>query len=247
MKIFNRNPTYTKHYLRIYCNIGKSEYSETEKEQITNCFMQLPMLLFETINLKFDISGIGYGISKGGPLIGEKALRRKFEKKGFSKMDGFVAQSKQENYNSGFTTMIYQESNRYLDCYFSWPFSIPDPYIFVEQIVIQLLKVVKINYGYCYPTDDNHFDLGEGIIKNGLFSTTLSQPESEIKWSKNIYEITMGMIKKLYPINILNTTQIERLKTIEAVKEQELNRELKLWILDNDVARTQSIENAVLK
>lgn len=246
MKIFKRKPTYTKHYLRVYCNIGKSEYSETEKKNLVSSLLVIPNLLFEEPKLEFDIHGPGYEISKGSS-IGKKALMNRFEKKGYSKMYAFDVISEEQKFNSGILFMPNSTTLGFLDCHFSWPYSISNPQKFLIELINELSKFAHIEYGYCYPADDRLSDAGEGVVKAGLFSTTVSNPDSEILWRDKIEQIPTGIIKKLYPLNLLNSKQIDQLTNIEPNNSIQLNSNIQLWEIENYDDLTSKVNNSVLK
>lgn len=235
---------FEKNYLRVFLNIGKKEYSEEEKRNATELLIDIANNLCKDSKLKYDISGSGYGISKGDGFIGEKALKNKIDKKGYKNLYGFVVHSNDHSYKSGF--FIY--SNEYvlnrMDMYFSWPYEDSNSIDKTIEIIKVISKKLKIDYAYAYPDDKTLGEIGEYRITYYNFSTISRVPEQEHIWQDKLLEIPTGTIKKLYPFNLFNKNQIEGLSNIVPQKQIKLHDENQIWIFD---PINLDIENANVK
>jgi hypothetical protein len=222
---------YEKNYLRIYANIGKAEYSEEEKKVMTELLIGIANNIFSHNELKYDISGSGYGISKGDAFVGQKTLKNKIDKKGYKNLFGFTVHSNDRNYKSGFSIYSSHLVVNRIDMYFSWPHKdlIIDKAI---EIIKMISEKLRIDYAYSYPDDKTLSEIGEERISYGFFSISSKIPKQEIEWNSKLSEISTGTIKKLYPFNVFNKKQQEGLSEIHPEKQIDLSNENQIWIFE---------------
>ncbi|MCV2485306.1 hypothetical protein OD917_10250 [Flavobacterium sp. SH_e] len=233
---------FDKNYLRIYIDIGKSEYSEDEKKSATELLIDIANNLCNDSKLKYDISGSGYGISKGDGFIGERSLKNKIESKGFKNLFGFTVHSNDHTYKSGFSIFSNEHVINRIDMYFSWPYEDFKSLDKAIQIIKMVSDKLKIDYAYAYSDDKTLFENGEGRIKTYIFSSILKVPEQERIWEDKLLEILKGTIKKLYPINVFNKRQIEGLGNIQPEKQIEVSDENQIWIFDPINLRAENVK-----
>jgi hypothetical protein len=223
---------YEKNYLRIYANIGKAEYSEEEKKVMTELLIGIANNIFSHNELKYDISGSGYGISKGDGLIGEKSLKNKIDKKGYMNLFGLKVCSGDRSYKSGFFILPSAIDLKIMDIYFSWTYTNEESLQKANEIIKLISQKLKIAYAYAYSDDKTLLENGEGRITYGIFSIKVIIPEQERKWESKLHEIPSGTIKKLYPFNVFNKKQLEGLSGIHPEKQIDLSNGNQIWIFD---------------
>ena len=235
MRIFGLNKRKTeKNYLRIYANMGKGQYSEKDKEKISNRFIKIANDLNGFSKFKYDISGPGYGISKGSPYLGEKAFVGRIKNKGYSKLTGINIMSKENSYNSRFILMKWPNDMNWLDVCFSWP-HLDDENLDVSiKILENFSEIIQINYAYAYPTHSDLYDLGERIMSKNIFSFSTKTSKPENLWKENIKNIKLGFIKKLYPVNVFNKSQRENLNGILPLEKIKLNNDNEVWKFESN-------------
>ncbi|MHC0440340.1 hypothetical protein [Flavobacterium sp. 3-210] len=233
---------FEKNYLRVFLNIGKKEYSEEEKKNATELLISIANNLCKYSKLKYDISGSGYGISKGDGFIGEKSLKNKIERKGFKNLFGFTVHSNDHKYKSGFSIFSNEYVVNRIDMYFSWPYEDSKSLDKAVQIIKMVSEKLKIDYAYAYSDDKTLFENGEVRIKTYIFSSILKVPEQERIWEDKLLEILRGTIKKLYPINVFNKKQIEGLDNINSEKQIELSDENQIWIFDPIKLKAENVK-----
>ncbi len=230
MKLFGLFKTrLEKNYLRVYANIGRAEYSERDKRKLSEHFISLAKELYDSPILKYDITGPGYGISKGSPLLGQRAFDNRIKSKGYSKLDGLTIRAEAHAYSSMFLLLNNAHDPDRLEAYFSWPHAQDKALGQAVKIIRSLSKVMQIEYAYAYPTDNSLNDIGEWKNKKGIFSISLSMPESERIWDRHIREIKTGTIKKVYPINCFNWVQVSQVNGIEPHDKISLENGNEIW------------------
>lgn len=246
--IFNRRNKTTKHLLRIYGNLGQSEYSSDEKMHISECFIATAKELLSTSDLKYNILGSGYGLSKGSPSFGEKAYRNKIAKKGFEAMWGMWVESRQLKYESNFILMTGQGSLSRFEGDFSWALETDPKGDLAIEILHRISKVCAIDYAYSYPAS-NHIILGEVHVKSGFLVSTAYKPKTEELWDENIGAISVGGIKELYPINFFNPAQLQYLENLIPQERIVVDGGAEIWRISTDeIARkNDSLANVLLK
>lgn len=220
-----------KNYLRIYGNIKRTDYNDTDRKELVELVIGIANTL-GYIKLNYDISGQGYGISKGGPFLGEKAFNNRLDKKGYRQLEGISIFSKDHVYKSGFNLFLLPQHVNRLDMYFSWS-SVGDEQL--EKAIVILKKVaeqVKIDYAYAYPADKSLWEDGEGKFKEHfLGGSSLTFPKEEQQWNQQMGLITDGTIKKLYPLNVFNKRQQEQLTDVSPLQRIPLNHQNEIWII----------------
>lgn len=238
-----------KNYLRIYGNIGEAEYSEERKKELVELLVNIANELNDYPKLNFDINGIGYGISKGSPFLGERAFRDKIQDKGYSKLIGATIRSEKGEYNSCFNIITWSNDVNWLNLDFSWNYF--DDINLNKSIMLlkRASKIIKIDYAYAYSSDSSLSDSGEWRVSKRLFTVSSKMPKKEILWNKNIGKIKSGLIKKLYPINLFNEEQKKNLVGVVLPEEEiKLNDNITLWrFKSNSLQELNSkVSNSVL-
>lgn len=220
--------TFEKNYLRIYGNIGKTSYSDKEKENLVQQLAEITKEILSVQKLTFDISGTGYKIPKGKG-IGEKGFRNQLITKGFQALDGIIISSEDNKSHSGFTIFAIPHLFNYVDIYFSWQHHTDISLKKSISILQKLSEHIEINYAYSFPAEITLFEPDESTLVEKKGSTTTIKSKFEQEWSKNIHEIKNGSIKKFHPINVFNNKQIERLQAITSDKIIPLKNNLEIW------------------
>lgn len=238
-----------KNYLRIYANIGQVEYSEEFKEEIIEFFIDIANDLNECPKLKYDISGVGYGISKSSPFLGEKAFRNRINSKGYSKLTGITIRTDERDYSSHFSIVKWPNNLNWLHVDFCWGYFNDKNLEKAINILNKLSEIIEIDYAYAYSSDSSLSDSGEWRDSKGFFSISSKTPKTEILWNKNISKIKSGVIKKLYPINIFNESQSKNLVDVIIPQEEiELNDKNVVWKFKRDTLKelNSKLSNAIL-
>jgi len=162
----------------------------------------------------YDISGPGYGISKGSPFIQEKALNNKFIKKGFKNCHGLLIRSKEGDIEISVATEPKARKTQFINLYFNLPLESHQFTPYTESIINQLKKIVNIEYGYGYPTLSSMNNHSENYLQRSIFGSYYKNNEVLIDWENNLGLIEEGIIQKLHHINIVNLAQLEKLSHI---------------------------------
>ncbi len=237
---FIRRQKENRYHLAFYFDFEIENPSPSYKEKLTTEFQKLIKGTFPTANPKFYISGPGYGFSKGSPDIGEKALKNRFQKKGFGNCLGLYINDEKIFLSSGITTQRPNEPGQF--AYIGFQKTDVDLNKFLPAIVNKLMAFVNLQYGYgfsCYP-DFSH--MSEMYPKRTLFSSYFPINKEGYKWRSKLHLIEEGKIKKLHPFNILNPKQLKELEEIEFDEMIELKGDLKIGII-----KRENLENNVKK
>lgn len=243
--LFKKNNT--KNFLRVYANAGKVNYSSAEKQSITECLISLATSCLGKTKPKFDISGSGYGFSKGSSRIGEKSFRNRLKKKGFESMWGMTVGSDEANYDSSFILMSPAHPIQYMECSFYWSIGTEQNMDYCLDILKRISEIAEINYAYAYPAKENLM-LGECYIKNGIFYSEIKRLPAVLKWNKNWAESLDGKIRKLFPMNCFNAKQLENLVEIKPVEKTPLGNGSEIWkIADDEIERGNKILNNLIE
>lgn len=224
---FNRKPI--KNYLKIYGNMASNYLSDEDKKVIVNKFIQMAEKEFELSKLKFDISGFGYGISKGDSYRGYKSFKNKIDQKGYKNIDGIRIESKDNLHKFGLDFFNNLGTINRIEMYFSWPIIRDEGRDNTINKLQFASKFIKIDYAYAYECDKSLYEIGEGKISKGFFSTTVSNTPDELHWGKHIHEVLSGKIKKIYPINLFNKIQLNYLSGITPDATIQLNNSNEIW------------------
>ncbi|GET45544.1 hypothetical protein [Capnocytophaga felis] len=222
----------TQNYLRIYANINKEDYTETEKEALVKTLITIGEDIFEQTDLRMDINGSGYGISKGDPLVKQTTFWKKIDKKGYKNLFGISASHKDDySYRSQFNLWIQSYNFSRLDIEFFWKANDSFDHEKAKKIIEAYLPIARIDYAYGYLADKN-LTWGEWITKESFWSSTSYIPKEEEIWEEQIGEIPNGKMKKMYAFNVLNQKQIENIqkeyKKLD-IKVIRLDNELEIW------------------
>jgi len=237
----------TKNFLRVYANAGKVSYSPSEKEEITDCLISIANTHLGKNKLKFNISGSGYGISKGSARFGEKSFWNRLKKKGFESMWGINVGSEENNYDSRFILMGPAHPIQYMECSFYWSIDKDYNMDFCVNILKQISKITEINYAYAYQVKENMM-LGEWYIKKGLFYSESKTSPAVRRWNENWAELLDGKIRKLYSVNCFNTQQLEKLSELKPTEKIPLGNGIEIWkIADIEIERGNKILNNLIE
>lgn len=212
-----------KNYLKIFANIGESSYTSEHKALIIEQFIELSKNTFADSMLKFDINGKRIGLSKGSPLIGEKALRNKLSKFGYNDVSCVTTAVAKSNMQSHLL-FLHEVGGRpsYCEIVFTWNYEPHQSNDKAISLFCDCSKMVNINYGYAYLATINT-SLHES--KTNMVGVTY-RPKSVIEWDNKIRLIKDGAIKKIYPVNCFNKNQRKNLsfkfQKIVPIKNSEL-------------------------
>ncbi|MEO9532920.1 MAG: hypothetical protein ABJG68_15315 [Crocinitomicaceae bacterium] len=208
--MFKKKSPKTCNYLKLYLNIGKDEYSEKEKEQLVNSFIPTLEEIFPSINLKYDIGGHGYGISKGDGYFGIKALRSKFEKKGYDNMYSVTCSALENKIQAGMLFLPARKSN-FISFHIVAPFEQCVNEKLIETVLRNYNQICSVDYGYGYEVGKGFVGSVENYEKKGLFSTSLSVNPDQFEFENKLESALAGKIKKIYELNVFNKQQSELL------------------------------------
>lgn len=212
-----------KNYLKIFANIGDPSYPSKQKALIIEQFIELSKNTFAGSTLKFDIDGKRIGLSKGSPLIGEKALRNKLSKFGYSDVNCVTTAVAKSNMQSHLF-FLHQVGERpsYCEIVFTWNYESDQSNDKAISLFCDCSKMVNINYGYAYQAT---FNTSLHESKTNIVGVTY-RPKSELEWDNKIHLIKDGAIKKIYPVNCFNKNQKKNLsfqfQKIIPIKKSEL-------------------------
>jgi hypothetical protein len=251
MKLFDffqlrKLPKYEKNYLKVYANWGKQGHSDLEKQRIIQLFISLSKKLYNSSSLKFDIYGPGYGISKGTPYFGKKAFDNKLNKFGYKNFDGMTIKAEGE-YISSQLIFINLDILSILEMCFLWENDSDLDLIKAIDLLTEISDFVDIEYAYAYPTI-REMNVSEGIYEKGFFTFSSVIPKSEFFWSKNVKKIKEGMIKKIYPINCFNLSQLAQLANIQPDEKYILKNRSEIWVFKSNLVEiNERATNCVLK
>lgn len=107
----------------------------------------------------------------------------------------------------------------------------------INSFFIDIYKFFQFDYGYVTKLTDDYDFITERKIKKRLFSQEFSIEEIDNIWQFHSVGLKYGFIKKLYPMNFLNNSQINQ-PIIKGLIEKELghirqlNDEITMWELD---------------
>lgn len=197
----------TRNYLRIYANLNKENYSESEKESLVKTLIFIGETIFQQSDLRMDINGSGYGISKGDPLVKQATFWKKINQKGYKNLLGISASDKDETYQSQFNLWTPKDDFWCLDIEFFWQNANDFDHEKAQKIIETWLPITRIDYAYGYRADKK-LTWNEWITKKSFWSSTSYIPKDEEVWQEKISEIPNGSIKKIYDFNVLNTAQM---------------------------------------
>ena len=227
--MFIKSGKLNKNYLRVYANLNRTQYSESEKESLVDVYLKITKNLYSSGKLKYDIFGTGFGISKGGPLLGEKAFNNKLSKKGCANLFGLYIFEEVKKFSSGFTLLTNRDSGNCIDSYFSWSYEEDKEAKKVEEILSQISKYITVQYGYSYSTDKTLIEAFESKTRKIFFFDSISINKNHRLWTNNVHTIEEGKIKELYQINLLNLDQRKKMEEIIPDEIKVFNNELEIW------------------
>lgn len=230
-----------KNYLRIYANWGKPYYSEKEKEELVMFFCKIVKELYAPLPIKYDILGSGYGISKGGPFLGQKAFDNKLMKKGYKNLYGVTIKQTDEIYSH----FILLENDFHgdacrMELTFDWPHEQDLKLKKALDLLIEISKKLEIKYAYAYPAD----------IKMNFYENAYRTyaSKSQKAWSQRMQEIKDGMIKEICPVNFFNYQQLSKLSNIEPDEKIQLNNMGEIWLFEGNTTEiNKRAINAVIR
>lgn len=101
-----------------------------------------------------------------------------------------------------------------------------------------LYNIFEYDYGYIVELNEDYDFSTEKKIKKKLFGQEISIEEIDKIWRFHSVGINYGFLKNVYPINILNKTQISQPVVNNCLKEkigkvEQINNSINLWILTN--------------
>ncbi|MDO4228898.1 MAG: hypothetical protein Q4C98_03725 [Capnocytophaga sp.] len=218
-------------YLRIYANMGKKSYDDSEKATLVKSLVEIAERFCTPNELRYDITGAGYGISKGSPYCMAKTFWDKLNKKGYQNMEGISIVHQDEMSFRLYCMLILNESDdSRLDMDIFWENQGSYDSENALKIAHELHNILKINYAYGYIGDKN-LRSSEWVNKQTWFSSTSYIPKEIKAWEEKISDIPKGAYRPLFDFNILNINQIEKITepTTLFVKKPFAN-ELEIWI-----------------
>lgn len=104
-------------------------------------------------------------------------------------------------------------------------------YPFIEELV----DVFPIDYGYVLPFENGMDVRSERIVKRSFWSSSVSVTKEDILRRDKSLSINDGFLPKLYPINVLNHSQLDFLKNSNISMDEiiEVGDTLYLVVLNN--------------
>ncbi|WP_133406880.1 hypothetical protein [Parashewanella tropica] len=155
--------------------------------------------LFNQSANQFDIGG-PYRISKG-KTVGEKSFWNKLNKFGHDKYS-YVTGERVNEFGFELSYIAPEDCSEIIVWY--------DPALYsinVIDILKSLIIDLDIRYGYAVDLRKNYDIRLETRIRKGVFSTSVTVDAENIEWNKNVPKIKDGIIRRVYPLNILNPSQ----------------------------------------
>jgi hypothetical protein len=157
----------------------------------------------------FDIDG-PYGIAKGRG-VGLQAFENKLRKKGHDAYHGYVAWDRQR---AGFCVSFLASppySTSFVEIVL-W-FDSAAVAINAVDMVNELALAVRIDYGYVFDLPGNFSPLSEAPIKRGIFGSSIQVGGNALsEWNKEIHLVAEGGIRDIYPVNFLNSRQVDAVR-----------------------------------
>lgn len=105
----------------------------------------------------------------------------------------------------------------------------------------KLVNYYDFNYGYGLFIDKTFDFISERKIKKSFFSffNSSSVSNKDIAWCQNISKLKQGFIKKIYPFNLLNSSQMASNSISQLVDKKigetiNLNDEMVIWFIKDD-------------
>ena len=102
--------------------------------------------------------------------------------------------------------------------------------------VIEMGINFEFDYGYGYSADENYNFDRDQKNKTSLFGTSYVVTQEDIEYEKLIPEFKSGLVKKIYPYNLVNNNQMKSYIIINALK----SREYKSSALNNSMSLVNS-------
>lgn len=120
-----------------------------------------------------------------------------------------------------------------------------------SDFIVKLCEDYKIDYGYGLTLDSNFDFVTEKKIKKSIFGSSLSTSISkeDVIWHNKAIELNKGLIKKIYPYNILNQSQLSSNEVNQYLnngigKIIAINENMSIWHLnENEYAKIGSSSN----
>ena len=189
--------------------MGKTNYSDLEKEKLIHSLVKISETIFACTNLRFDINGSGYGISKASAMATRKTFDDKLQSKGYTKLEGISLMEKDSIYAATFDLWMKEFHGPRIEFSFNWDYQSDIQLAKAALVIHELLNIITINYAYAYPANQTLANSAEWTItdEDGCLLSFMSEEEEE--WDNKIIEIPTGAYKKIYPFNVFNTEQMK--------------------------------------
>jgi hypothetical protein len=224
--------------LKLYSSISNDKPSSIQRERLVDtllanfesCYGQGPDLL--------DIHG-PYGVQKGRP-IGVKRFKNLLQTKGFEKFYGLTMANKNHEIHVNFLDNAHELHIK------GWPFGYQELIIGHKKpayscdllkVARDIHEVFKFDYGYITQLPDNYDLASESRIRNTLGMISSDDSPTDRIWRKNTNKILTGDIKDVYPTNLLNDRQADKINHMN-FDIKKFNNKISLWTVENDKLMT---------
>ena len=218
--------------LKLYSSISVDRQVTVDRRILVDSLVQTFEKYFGEAADSFDIHG-PYGIRKG-QTVGLKRFKTLLQSKGYDKFYGLTITNKSyskciefldtsDNLERKVSTYGYRE--------LIIGHQILEQQLDLVKVANEIYEVFKFDYGYITYLPDNFDLLSETRIKKGLLSSEVEVSASDLNWRSQIHLVLKGKLKDIYDVNILNSKQVENIKSYE-VNVKYLNRQLYTWTVD---------------
>lgn len=220
--------------LKLYSPISVDRQVTIDRQILVDRLVQTFEKYFGEAPDSFDIHG-PYGILKG-QNVGLKRFKTLLQSKGYDKFHGLTITNKS---NSKCIEFLDTSDNLERK---GWTYGYQELIIGHQilehksdlvKVANEIYEVFKFDYGYITYLPDN-FDLSsESKIKKGILTSGTSVSVSDLTWRSQIQLVLEGKLKDIYEVNILNSKQVENIKS-SVVDVKYLNRQLYTWTVDKN-------------
>ena len=214
-------------------DLNNTDNSDDYKEKLIEDYIQIMNDSFiEIRKFKFNIYGSGYGLSKGSQLIGVKAMKNKFAKRGYGNCKFFSIENEQNEIVLGFSTERVNDT--LFNGYLGFNKTGKDSTEFAINFFSKLNKVFKLEYGYGFECYSDFYHENETYPKYSLLGSSISSGMKEFNWRNGLGKLKQGWIRKLFSINVFNSSQMNELKFIDFDEISDLDERLKVALLSKN-------------
>jgi hypothetical protein len=237
-RLFNKEKKPPWEVLKVYTSISVDQPSSFVRQHFVNALLGIFERHYDQAPVSFDICG-PYGIPKG-KRVGIKRFNNLLQTKGYEKFYGFSMENrnheicfefldtskdlKLNGWSHGYQELIIAHNNP--------PYSIN-----LLQIAGEIFEVFKCDYGYITQLPNNYDLASESKITNMLGMISTVHSTIDWSWRANTNRILTGNIKDVYPINLLNDQQTNKINKMN-FEVRKFNDTISIWSIKEDERKT---------